>query len=218
MYRVLCTWHAHDGNDAAKKKRDKSYSVLLRDDGEKVFRKTESNHRLLRYEAHILGMLSSVDSVPAFDHLEEGCIFTKHVEGVLLNIALPDMGAVDRLKTIFLLGMALAKIHRSGVVHGDLRSWNIISADKGKAYIIDFEYAYCVKDDISAIPQDVIAHHGGHLKTQLYEWLEAFALMKDICRDQSILALPRIFITILEYIARRVYWRVATKAAKHRRQ
>lgn len=93
-------------------------------------------------EAKILAELRLMGlNVPALYYVDasEGLIVMEFVDGVLLKdlVANDADGVSDYLRG---LGAMVAKIHRTGIVHGDLTTSNVIVRG-GEVYLIDFGLA-----------------------------------------------------------------------------
>ncbi len=71
--------------------------------------------------------------------VENAAITMSYIEGVrvkqLLDRGVPETGQRD---VCVKMGEAIAKLHRHGVVHGDLTTSNMILASDGRVFLVDF--------------------------------------------------------------------------------
>lgn len=65
-------------------------------------------------------------------------IVMEYVEGEQVKKLLEDMDPSDRRKLCELIGKQIARLHKAGIIHGDLTTSNMIRAPEGKVYFIDF--------------------------------------------------------------------------------
>lgn len=72
--------------------------------------------------------------------LDEGLIYMEFIDGERLNTLLYRLGDVERHSIEQALGREIARLHRSGIAHGDLTTSNIIARGK-QLYFIDFSMA-----------------------------------------------------------------------------
>lgn len=62
----------------------------------------------------------------------------EYVEGRTLKEVLEGMGREERRKIYRKIGRYLARLHRRGIVHGDLTTSNLILSSRGELYLVDF--------------------------------------------------------------------------------
>jgi TP53 regulating kinase and related kinases len=65
-------------------------------------------------------------------------IVMEFVEGKQVKIALNELSPVQRKKLCRTIGRQVARLHRAGMVHGDLTTSNMIIRPDGKVYFVDF--------------------------------------------------------------------------------
>jgi TP53 regulating kinase-like protein len=68
----------------------------------------------------------------------------EYVEGRTLKEVLEEMGEKERKKVCRKIGRYLARLHKRGIVHGDLTTSNLLLSPRGELYLVDFglgEYA-----------------------------------------------------------------------------
>jgi DNA-binding SARP family transcriptional activator/ABC-type glycerol-3-phosphate transport system substrate-binding protein/tRNA A-37 threonylcarbamoyl transferase component Bud32 len=116
--------------------------------------------RRFHAEAQLVATLEHPHIVPLYDYWREpdaAYLVTRLMRGGSLASVL-EHGALTPAQTLTMidqLGNALETAHRSGVVHGDINSGNVLLDDDGNAYLSDFGIA--VGDDE---PSPVADIHG----------------------------------------------------------
>ncbi|MCS7131599.1 MAG: KEOPS complex kinase/ATPase Bud32, partial [Hadesarchaea archaeon] len=60
------------------------------------------------------------------------------IDGKQVKLVLDELKPVERRKLCRLRGMQIARLHRAGIVHGDLTTSNMILTKDGKVYFVDF--------------------------------------------------------------------------------
>jgi TP53 regulating kinase-like protein len=65
-------------------------------------------------------------------------IVMEFIEGIQVKRALNDQSPEDRKRLCYLIGTLIAKLHRAGMVHGDLTTSNMIIGRDGRLYFVDF--------------------------------------------------------------------------------
>jgi len=70
--------------------------------------------------------------------VENAVIVMEFIEGKQVKKLLGDLSADERYGVCFRIGELIAKLHRNGVIHGDLTTSNMILNDSGKIYLVDF--------------------------------------------------------------------------------
>ncbi len=70
--------------------------------------------------------------------MEECSIVMTFVSGLLARDLIETMDSLGQLALFEELGRQIGFLHSSGIVHGDLTSSNIIMADNGSPFLIDF--------------------------------------------------------------------------------
>jgi hypothetical protein len=121
-------------------------AVLRRVDGVPWWSKTLA-HILFRQERRALARAATLEVAPRLLFAERRMLVRRWIPGVPLHIAKPhgDVGYFRSAKT------ALRKLHRAGVTHNDLaKEQNWLYAD-GRAYLTDFQLAFCFDRRSSAL-------------------------------------------------------------------
>lgn len=70
--------------------------------------------------------------------LEEATIIMEHVEGKRIKDVLNDLPSDERVKLCRQIGRLIGKLHKNGIVHGDLTTSNMILTPEGRIVLIDF--------------------------------------------------------------------------------
>lgn len=65
-------------------------------------------------------------------------IIMEYVEGRQIKQVLNDMPEEEKLRLCRLIGGLVARLHRNGIIHGDLTTSNMILTSLGKIFFIDF--------------------------------------------------------------------------------
>ncbi len=80
-------------------------------------------------------------NVPAlFDiNLNTTTIVLEFIDGILLKDYIMNAGTENSLRILYEVGLIVGRLHRSGIIHGDLTTSNmILSSSSGRIYLIDF--------------------------------------------------------------------------------
>jgi hypothetical protein len=121
-------------------------AVLRRVDGVPWW-STVLAHILFRQERRALARAATLEIAPRLLFAERHMLVRRWIPGVPLHIAKPhgDVGYFRSAKT------ALRKLHRAGVTHNDLaKEQNWLYAD-GRAFLTDFQLAFCFDRRTSAL-------------------------------------------------------------------
>ncbi|MBS7641272.1 Kae1-associated kinase Bud32 [Candidatus Bathyarchaeota archaeon] len=70
--------------------------------------------------------------------LEEATVVMEYVEGKRVKDILNDLSSEERIEICRQIGRLIGKLHKSGIVHGDLTTSNMILTPNGKIVLIDF--------------------------------------------------------------------------------
>jgi len=70
--------------------------------------------------------------------IENSAITMEFVEGKQVKQVLPHLPRKGQQELCAQIGVLIGKMHRSGVVHGDLTTSNIILTGEGKIFLVDF--------------------------------------------------------------------------------
>jgi TP53 regulating kinase-like protein len=65
-------------------------------------------------------------------------IIMEHIEGTQVKQLLNQVSEKDRKAICFRIGQEIAKLHRFGLIHGDLTTSNMIMSARGKVVFVDF--------------------------------------------------------------------------------
>ncbi|MEM2702700.1 MAG: KEOPS complex kinase/ATPase Bud32 [Candidatus Bathyarchaeia archaeon] len=70
--------------------------------------------------------------------LEEATIIMEFVEGKQIKQILNDLSSEERRKLCHQIGMLIGRLHKNGIIHGDLTTSNMILTPHGNIVLIDF--------------------------------------------------------------------------------
>ncbi len=70
--------------------------------------------------------------------LAESNIIMQYVEGIQIKKVLNDMPRKEKLRLCYHIGALIGRLHRNGIIHGDLTTSNMILTAFGKVYFVDF--------------------------------------------------------------------------------
>jgi len=70
--------------------------------------------------------------------VENAIIIMEHINGRQVKKLLEDLVANERENLCVKIGELIAKLHKNGIIHGDLTTSNMILNDEGKVYLVDF--------------------------------------------------------------------------------
>lgn len=113
-------------------------------DGRLSFEKRSNRPERLQNEAHLLVVLAGIKGVPQFQELngpDEKGLFGLRIEysqGDLLSVVSETLSTISIARLSLRIFRTLLEVHSRGVVHGDVRPWNIIYDDR-RTVLIDFE-------------------------------------------------------------------------------
>ncbi|MGC8817550.1 MAG: Kae1-associated kinase Bud32 [Candidatus Hadarchaeum sp.] len=65
-------------------------------------------------------------------------IVMEFIEGAQVKQVLDRLGPAEMRKVCRIIGKQIAKLHRAGIIHGDLTTSNMILKSDGKVYFVDF--------------------------------------------------------------------------------
>ncbi len=89
----------------------------------------------LLHDAKLAGV--STPTVYVVD-VEDMTMVMGYINGVRVKEALDLMGVGDRVRLCRHVGRLIGRLHKAGIIHGDLTTSNIIVAEDGVVYFIDF--------------------------------------------------------------------------------
>jgi len=65
-------------------------------------------------------------------------IVMEFIEGKQVKLVLDRLNPAERRKLCQLIGRQIARLHRAGIVHGDLTTSNMILTREGRVFFVDF--------------------------------------------------------------------------------
>jgi formylglycine-generating enzyme required for sulfatase activity len=93
------------------------------------------------------------------EYLAGPSLYTKIHGGAAVGMPLPGLDRDEARSSILAIADALDYAHRNGVVHGDLKSGNVILPDRGDIKVIDFEIAGWVARSKTALERPELPQH-----------------------------------------------------------
>jgi len=127
----LTKWH--DRVVVLKKRSPKMYRLRILDKQIRTYRTIHEPQ--LIHEAKTAGVptptIFLVDS-------KNTAIIMKYIEGKQIKQLLGQISTVERQRLCFRIGELIGKLHRCGVIHGDLTTSNMILNSHGKIFFVDF--------------------------------------------------------------------------------
>ena len=70
--------------------------------------------------------------------LAKKSIIMEYVEGKQVKRILNQLSAKERIELCRKIGILIGRLHRNGIIHGDLTTSNMILTSNGKIYFVDF--------------------------------------------------------------------------------
>lgn len=93
-------------------------------------------------ETKLLRKVSLIIDVPRVIDSNENKIFIEEIAGDKLSIKLNSYPKEKQKEVMKKVGESIAKIHKAGIIHGDLTTSNMIYFNDEKLYMIDFGLGY----------------------------------------------------------------------------
>ena len=127
----LANWH---GNKVIVKVRfPKKYRPTKLD--EKIRSYRTAHEPQLMHEAKKAGV--PTPTIFLVD-MKNAAITMEFVEGKQLKQVLPHVSRMEKQKLCVSIGVLIGKMHKHGLVHGDLTTSNMILSSEGKIFLVDF--------------------------------------------------------------------------------
>ena len=132
-----------------------------------------------RLEAEATKRAPRVVTAPFVEH-DQRYLVREWLDGHDLNAVLPFLDASDRAPMLHKLADALKRLHASGIVHGDLRAWNVwLTPQLDTVRLLNFEWS--VLDGHGYDP----THHGPRPARDIdIDW-EAFESLERFVRART---------------------------------
>ncbi len=70
--------------------------------------------------------------------LEEASIIMEFVEGTQVKQILVDLSSEERINLCYQIGKIIGRLHKNGIIHGDLTTSNMILTPYGNIVLVDF--------------------------------------------------------------------------------
>ncbi|MCS7096010.1 MAG: Kae1-associated kinase Bud32 [Candidatus Bathyarchaeota archaeon] len=127
----LAEWHGREV--VIKRRLPKSYRIPELDEQIRIHRTIREPQ--LMHEAKKAGVPTPTIY---FVDVKEATIIMERVEGEQVKLLLDLIPDEEKLKICYEIGMLIGKLHRNGIIHGDLTTSNMIQNLYGKIFFIDF--------------------------------------------------------------------------------
>lgn len=127
----LADWHGR--RVVLKKRLPKEYRPVKLDEQIRTYRTVHESQ--LMHEAKEAGV--PTPKIFLID-VKNTTIIMEFIEGKQIKLLLNDLSEVERRNLCFGIGQLIAKLHKKGVIHGDLTTSNMIMNAHGKVFFVDF--------------------------------------------------------------------------------
>jgi len=124
-------WHGL--NVILKKRVRKKYRISQLD--LEIRRSRTVHESQLMHDAKLAGVPTPV--IYAIDTAST-TIVMQRIEGLRIKEALDNLDLEDRERLCSSIGELVGRLHKNGIIHGDLTTSNMIISDDGKVFFIDF--------------------------------------------------------------------------------
>ena len=119
---------------------------IIKDRISKLYRHSEIDKKIIKRrtkaEEKILKKASKIVDVPKVEESKEpGKIIMEFIDGEKLSENLDNFSLKKQKEIMVKIGKAVAKVHKEGIIHGDLTTSNMIYKNK-KVFLIDFGLGY----------------------------------------------------------------------------
>lgn len=180
-------WYGHEV--VMKKRLPKSYRIFQLDS--EIRRSRTIRESQLLHDAKLAGV--PTPTIFMVDRANTSIIM-RYIEGIRVKEALDKMTSKEREKLCRQIGRLIGKLHKRGIVHGDLTSSNIILTRHGQIFFIDFglgEYSKGVEErgvDLHLLKRAFQSTHYTHAKKCFEAVLEGYtkemgeAIAREVAR------------------------------------
>lgn len=127
----LADWHGR--RVVLKKRLPKEYRPVKLDEQIRTYRTVHESQ--LMHEAKEAGV--PTPKIFLID-VKNTTIIMEFIEGKQIKLLLNDLSEIERRNLCFGIGQLIAKLHKKGVIHGDLTTSNMIMNTHGKVFFVDF--------------------------------------------------------------------------------
>ena len=127
----LADWHGR--RVVLKKRLPKEYRPVKLDEQIRTYRTVHESQ--LMHEAKEAGV--PTPKIFLID-VKNTTIIMEFIEGKQIKLLLKDLSEIERRNLCFGIGQLIAKLHKKGVIHGDLTTSNMIMNAHGKVFFVDF--------------------------------------------------------------------------------
>jgi len=127
----LADWHGR--RVVLKKRLPKEYRPVKLDEQIRTYRTVHESQ--LMHDAKEAGV--PTPKIFLID-VKNTTIIMEFIEGKQIKLVLNDLSEIERRNLCFGIGQLIAKLHKKGVIHGDLTTSNMIMNAHGKVFFVDF--------------------------------------------------------------------------------
>jgi TP53 regulating kinase-like protein len=131
----LANWH---GKEVIIKKRiQKKYRIKALDEKIRLYRTIHEAQ--IMHEAKKAGV--ATPTIFFVDEIEKAIIM-EYIKGVRVKELLDSLKPNQRINLCLEIGKIIGKLHKKGIIHGDLTTSNMIFIDNEKIFFIDFGLSF----------------------------------------------------------------------------
>ena len=127
----IADWHGR--RVVLKKRLPKEYRPVKLDEQIRNYRTVHESQ--LMHEAKEAGV--PTPKIFLID-VKNTTIIMEFIEGKQIKLLLNELSEIERRDLCFGIGQLIAKLHKKGVIHGDLTTSNMIMNAYGKVFFVDF--------------------------------------------------------------------------------
>lgn len=117
--------------------------------------------------------------LPLYVDIERGIIVMEFIEGLLLRDIILSMTKEELTRTANTLGLYVALLHNSDIIHGDLTTSNLIIRE-GELFIIDFGLTYFSHrpidkaSDLRVLERAIVSSHPGIFEAFFLPFIKSY--------------------------------------------
>lgn len=161
--------------------------VLVKRRVKKMYRIPELDQRLREYrtihEAEIIHRAKKMGVPTPIIYMVDvprTTIYMEYVRGKLIRNLLDELPGEDRMLLFYSIGVLVGRLHRGGIIHGDLTTSNMILTAEEKIYFLDFGLAEVSEEvekrgvDLHLMKQMLMSTHYEYAEECFQAFLEGY--------------------------------------------